>query len=125
MKAYTDYEFYSDSYKGELSESEFQKTVIKAVAHVRKITFGRADSYVDGDEVKYATCAVCDVIADDNRKRIAHKGMDIASENTDGYSVSYVSERNSGESIEELLNRKIYAAAEIFLSPTGLLDWRL
>ena len=125
MKPYVDYEFYAESYRGELSESEFQNAVIKATAHVRRITFGRADSYVDGDEVKLATCAVCDVIAMEERKRTANNGMAISSENTDGYSVSYVSELHSGESTEELLNRKIYKAAEVFLIPTGLLDWGL
>lgn len=125
MKPYVDYEFYAESYRGELSESEFQNAVIKATAHVRRITFGRADSCQDDEEVKLATCTVCDVIAMDERKRTANNGMSVSSENTDGYSVSYVSELQSGESAEELLNRKIYKAAEAFLIPTGLLDWGL
>lgn len=125
MEPYVDYEFYAESYRGELSESEFQNAVIKATAHVRRITFGRADSCVYGDEVKLATCAVCDVIAAEEKKQAANNGMHISSENTDGYSVSYVSELESGESAEELLNRKAYKAAEVFLSPTGLLDWGL
>lgn len=123
MEAYVDYEFYADIYEGKLEEDDFFGSVIKATSHVRRITFGRADFYVDGDEVKLATCAVCDVIAAEEKKRDANNGMPVSSENTDGYSVSYVSELESGESAEELLNRKAYKAAEVFLSPTGLLDW--
>ena len=121
MKPYVDYEFYVESYRGELSESEFQNAVIKATAHVRRITFGRADFYVDGDEVKLATCAVCDVIAADENFRKKHQGRNITSENNDGYSVSFVQEQNAGETAEEILNRKAYKAAEMFLSPTWLL----
>lgn len=121
MEPYVDYEFYAESYRGELSESEFQNAVIKATTHVRRITFGRADFYVDGDEVKLATCAVCDVIAADENFRKKHQGRNITSENNDGYSVSFVQEQNAGETAEEILNRKAYKAAEMFLSPTGLL----
>ena len=125
MVTYVDLKFYADSYNGELSESEFQNVIIKATAHVRRITFGRADSYIDGDEVKYATCAVCDVIAADEKRRKKHQGMNVTSENIDGYSVSFAQEQSAGEAAEELLNRKIYKSAEPFLMQTGLLDWGL
>lgn len=121
MEAYVDYEFYADIYKGKLEEEDFFGSIIKSTSHVRRITFGRADFYVDGDEVKLATCAVCDVIAADENFRKKHQGRNITSENNDGYSVSFVQEQNAGETAEEILNRKAYKAAEMFLSPTGLL----
>ena len=115
---YADYQFYIEKYNGSLEEEQFDKLVISASAHVRRVTFGRANA--DMEEVKLATCAVCDVLAEG----LECKGrFGISSENTDGYSVSYVNEHISGESTEELLNRKIYQAAEAYLLPTGLLDW--
>ena len=123
MKIYADYMFYEKSYCGKLRKEEFEQVVIKATACVRRITFGRTDDCSEDEEVKFATCAVCDVIAAEEKKRNANNGMTVSSENTDGYNVSYVSELESGESTEELLNRKTYKAAEVFLSPTGLLDW--
>lgn len=121
MNGYVDFRFYESVYKGTLEQGDFDKQVVKASAHVRSITFGRADTYTDDDAVKLATCAVCDVISEDSKRRLLHKGMNVSSENTDGYSVSYVTEQNSGETVEELLERKVYKAAEVFLSPTGLL----
>lgn len=120
---YADYEFYVTKYLGELDQDDFDRVIIKSSAHVRKITFGRADQHMDDENVKLATCAVCDVIAIFDSRMKIHNGLNITSENTDGYSVSYANEQVSGESTEELLNRKIYQAAEVYLLSTGLLDW--
>lgn len=123
MILYADYKFYVESYYGYLEGEEFQRVISKASAHIRRITFGRADSCSDMDEVKFATCAACDVIAADERKRKKHDGMNIASENTDGYSVAFVADQASGESAEQALNKRVYSAAKVYLEPTGLLDW--
>lgn len=125
MNNYVDYEFYAESYHGKLGGDDFEKAVIKATAYVRRFTFGRADGCSDDEDVKLATCAVCDVIVEDESFRKKHQGRNITSENNDGYSVSFVQEQNAGETAEEMLNRKAYKAAEVFLSPTGLLDWGL
>lgn len=123
MILYADYKFYVESYDGSLDEEEFQKVISRASAHVRRMTFGRADSCSDIDEVKFATCAACDVIVADEKRRKKHNGMNIASENTDGYAVTFVTDQVSGETAEQALNRKIYAAAELYLDSTGLLNW--
>ena len=123
MTVYADYEFYMRSYYGYLEEEEFQTAIRKASAHIRRITFGRADSCSDMDEVKFATCAACDVIAADAKRRKKHDGMNIASENTDGYAVNFVAEQASGESAEQALNKSVYSAAKVYLEPIGLLDW--
>ncbi len=121
---YSDYVFYEDKYHGKLlTEEEFKRWIMIACAHVRRITFGRADSCADKDEIKMATCAVCDVLFQDNKQTAAHDGRMVASENTDGYSVSYVQEQ--GSTAQVLLIRKVYAAAEVFLAPTGLLSFCL
>lgn len=120
MNLYADYTFYVSEYRGNLTDEEFDKSVIPASAYVRRITFGRADDNMEMEEVKLATCAVCDLIANDEKVRSEHLGRVVASENTDGYSVSYESGGNGGTA-DELLGRKIFDTLELYLMPTGLL----
>lgn len=120
MNLYADYTFYVSEYRGNLTDEEFDKSVIPASAHVRRITFGRADGNMEMEEVKLATCAVCDLIANDEKVRSEHLGRVVTSENTDGYSVSYESGGNGGTA-DELLSRKISDMLELYLMPTGLL----
>ena len=120
MNLYASYAYYISTYRGNLTEEEFEKAIIPATAHVRRITFGRADQNMELDEVKLATCAICDLLANDEKARSQHSGRTVVSENTDGYSVTYESGRN-GDTADDLLTRKIYKAAELYLEPTGLL----
>lgn len=120
MNLYADYTFYVSEYRGNLTDEEFDKSVIPASAYVRRITFGRADDNMEMEEVKLATCAVCDLIANDEKVRGKHSGRAITSENTDGYSVTYESGGN-GETADDLLCKKMHNTAALFLDPTGLL----
>ena len=72
------------------------------------------------EEVKLATCAVCELLANDEKVRSKHLGRAVTSENTDGYSVSFESGGN-GETADDLLHKKMYNTAALFLDPTGLL----
>ena len=120
MNLYADYEHYTSTYKGNLTKEEFEKSITKASAYVRRITFGRADENKELDEVKLAACAVCDLIANDEKVRSKHSGRAITSENTDGYSVTYESGGN-GETADDLLKRNIFDTLLLYLEPTGLL----
>ena len=40
MNLYADYTFYVSEYRGNLTDEEFDKSVIPASAYVRRITFG-------------------------------------------------------------------------------------
>lgn len=122
MVRYADYDFYVSVYRGQLKEEEFDRHIIIASAYIRKITFGRADAQTESEVVKLSVCAVCDVYKMDEKRRAEHQGRNITSENNDGYSVSFAPEQNSGETAEELLERKAYKAAELFLLPEGLLN---
>lgn len=124
MLRYADYKFYADEYNGELSANDFDKYIVKASAYVRRITFGRADQ-AEGDEVKHATCAICDIFAQSEAQRDKHQGKGVVSENIDGYAVTYAQEQAEGETTEQFLNRKAYAAAELYLSTTDLLSWEV
>lgn len=120
MNLYADYEYYTSTYKGNLTKEEFERSITKASAYVRRITFGRADENKELDEVKLAACAVCELLANDEKVRSKHSGRAVTSENTDGYSVSYES-GGSGGTADELLSRKISDTLELYLMPTGLL----
>lgn len=120
MILYADYEYYTTTYKGSLSKEEFEKSIMKSSAYVRRITFGRADDNIEMEEVRLAACAVCDLIANDEKVRSKHSGRAVTSENTDGYSVSFESGGN-GETADDLLHKKMYNTAALFLDPTGLL----
>lgn len=122
MNKYADYSYYAKEYGGVFTEEEFNSQIVKACAHVRRITFGRADSNSDMEEVKLAACAVCDLLCEDDNRRKQYGGRNIASENIDGYSVSYTQEQTVGDTTEGVIHKKVYQVAEVFLEPTGLLS---
>lgn len=118
MKVYANYEFYSDDYSGvKIEPDDFSAAALHATQYIKYITLGRSDSY-DGDELKYATCEIAEVYAELFALR---SGNEIKSENTDGYSVSYVTQGKDGESREDLFRRRAYTIANKWLSLTGLL----
>lgn len=119
MQAYADYVFYSDTYQGEMDESDFERNALSASQYIRYLTHGRSDGY-EGDELKYAVCEAADILYASYQK-IADGTGEKKSENTDGYSVSYVTQARDGETIEELANRKMTGAIRKWLLPTGLL----
>lgn len=123
MTSYADYTFYTSVYQGCLKKEEFDRHIPKASAYIRRITFGRSDANIESEPVKLSACAVCDVFAADAGRRSEHQGRNIASENNDGYSVSFAQEQKAGETAEELLYRKAYKEAELFLMEEGLLNW--
>lgn len=122
MNKYVDYSYYAEEYGGIFTEKEFNSQIVKACAHVRRITFGRADSNSDMEEVKLAVCAVCDLLCEDDNRRKQYGGRNIASENIDGYSVSYVQEQTVDDTTEGVIRKKVYQVAEVFLGPTRLLS---
>ena len=44
------------------------------------------------------------------------------SETNDGYSVTYITEGQDGQTAEELLRKKVLEAARVYLLPTGWLS---
>lgn len=118
MKCYADYPFYTDKYHGRMDEADFQRHILTASQHIRYLTRGRADEY-EGDELKYAACESADVLYAASQS-LSGPG-EKKSENTDGYSVSYVTQGKDGETSEELSNRKMNGVIRKWLLPTGLL----
>ena len=122
MKPYVDYEYYCDSYHGiDISGIEFDKIAMKASLFIREITFNRIALENITDDVKNAVCAVCEVRYQDEVMLNEYGGRAVKSENNDGYSVSFVTEGTDGQTHEEVLWDKMYAAARPYLLHTGLL----
>lgn len=120
MKQYVDYEYYSEAFKGTMPQVAFESIVVKASAFIRHITFNRICEPISED-VKDAVCAVSDVIFRDEQYLAETGGKDIRSENNDGYTVTYAAEGKDGMTHEEILEKKMYQAARMYLGHTGLL----
>ena len=119
MKGYADYNFYESVYHGDMDETDFSRNILSASQYIRYLTHGLSDEY-EGDELKYAACEAADILYASYQKEAGGTG-EKKSENTDGYSVSYVTQARDGETSEELANRKMTGAIRKWLLPTGLL----
>ena len=118
-----DYSYYRDVFGGRaVSEADFPRLARKARAYIQYLTGGRAEG-CSVDAVRDAVCAVCDVYAAEEARLEKARGdaREVASENNDGWSVSYVTEGQAGRTHEETLREKAYQAAYPYLAFTGLL----
>lgn len=99
--------YYQYTYRGSVVPPEsFDFYEQRAALYVHYITSNRIDEEAVPDGVKYAVCAIMDLMYQGDTK----KG--IASENNDGYSVSY---RTGAYS-----NRELYRTAKLYI-PSDLL----
>lgn len=123
MKTYSDYAFYVETYGGiELSEDSYRKAARNATQYIKYVTLGRSERCTC-EELKYAMCAVVEAYV--SVYGLAGRDSSIGqikSENTDGYSVSYVTQAKDGESLEDLFRRKAYPLVKQWLGDTGLLN---
>lgn len=83
------YEFYVNTYKGKLTEDQFDKHLINSTATINYYTFNRIEEY--SDTIKLAICELIDL----EDKIENDKG--IASETVDDYSVSYKKDKVSNK----------------------------
>ena len=120
MFPYADYEFYIGKAHGSLERNQFEKEVLEASFFLRYLTAGKSDN-IQPDALQYAVCSIVDMYAEQKQKAASGKAGK-KSENTDGYSVSYISEMKDGEPFEDFLSRKAMQIARKYLAGTGLLD---
>lgn len=120
MFPYADYAFYAGKTHGGLEKDIFEKEVLEASFFLRYLTFGKSDR-VQPEALQYAACSIADMYAEQKQKAVSGE-IGKKSENTDGYSVSYASERKEGETLETFLDRKAWQIAKKYLSGTGLLS---
>lgn len=119
---YATYEYYTELYGGEMIPKDtFPRMIAKARQYIDNFTFGRI---TEGDmemfpSISACACEMAEMIYKAQSNSVP--GREVKSENTDGYSVTYVTERVDGETEESAMRRKLYALAEVYLMNTGLL----
>lgn len=125
MTNYIDYDFYTNTYKGNMPELDFIKVVARASAEVRKNIFNR-DITKYQEEVQMVTCSVADILFKieqlENKKDTILSNNNLKSESVGDYSRTFdtlgidnvnVEISNQKEKIKEELRR--------YLLHTGLL----
>ena len=116
---YATYEYYKNEYHGEIILENFPKMIAKASQYIDNFTFGRI---TEGDVEKFPSISACACEMAEVIYQMSSNDMrEVKSENTDGYSVTYVTEGIDGAMAENTLKRKLYAIAETYLMSTGLL----
>ena len=121
---YADYAYYVADFAGTaLTEDEFPSYAKKASALVDYVTFGRIEALGPErviDAVRDATCAVAEKLKQFDSARVTDSdGRALASENNDGYSVSF----RDGDSLEAqtVQTKTVLTTIRMYLAHTGLM----
>ncbi len=130
MTNYTDYDFYKNTYQGNMPEDNFNKLVIRASTEVRNAIINRDISRYK-NEVQLATCSVADIllkieqIENKKSKLVSSEKADkiLASEQVADLSRTYANTTKLAELDLEISNQrsKIREEIEKNLFFTGLL----
>ena len=103
------YEYYKDSFGGSIiPENRWDTLELRISARLDQYTFNRMESGNWKNEAKAALCEMAEYMYQ-NADRDG-----IASENTDGYSVSYDTSKS--------MNGELYKIAEVYLMNRGLMS---
>ena len=123
MKIYTKYEFYTNTYKGNMPEKDFDILVRRASTEVRNAISDRDITGYEED-VQLATCSVADILHKieelENKKNTSINAL--KSESVGDYSRTF--ETSSVKEIEDQIsnqNQKINDELRKYLLWTGLL----
>lgn len=118
---YADYVFYVEEYGGVIitDEMEFRRIERKSGQKLDYYTFGRI-AQVD-DKIRLAVCEMADILFQAEKRKSMHDGLEVISENNDGYSITYAGV--NAQDGKNHLEKELYAAAYMYLSQTGLMDW--
>lgn len=125
---YVNYDFYSQTFGTTIPEADFTKAEAKAEAAISYLTYVNGDVFAKEDNrVKLAVCAAAEAIYFNEQQTSAAGGSAAGkkSESNDGYSVTYVTEAQDGQTAEEALRKKVAEAVRAYLLPTGWLSRRV
>lgn len=116
------FEYYIGNYGGETipTEKAFKRASAKAALYIEYFSCRAID---EGDLEKFPSLAACICQMAELLYKVDNnnESKELKSESTDGYSVTYVTEGADGEIANNVLERKLYAIAKIYLANTGLL----
>lgn len=119
---YVSYEEYEQN-GGTMPKDAFPAMETRAEAYIRFLTYLNGDVFaVENEAVKQAVCAAADVYYSAQKQLSSGQTGPVKSENNDGYSVTYVTEQTDGQTAEETIRKKAYAAVYPYLLPTGWLS---
>lgn len=125
MIKYTDYDFYIDTYKGDMSENDFNKLVIEASYEVNKNIFNR-DIRGYEEEIQLVTCSIADILLEINTLEVEKNSTildkKIKSESVGDYSKTFET-TNISDIEAQISNHKQRIKDELkkYLLQTGLL----
>ncbi|MCI9000924.1 MAG: hypothetical protein HFJ26_08645 [Clostridia bacterium] len=125
MQTYTDYKFYTNTYKGNMPESDFNKLVIRASYEVRKNIFNRLIKGFE-EEVQLATCSVADLLYKieqlETKKQTTMSEKRLKSESVANYSRTFETTDMTDIDVQISNQRnKIIEEIRMYLLDTGLL----
>lgn len=130
MTNYTDYDFYKNTYKGDMPKSDFDRMVMRASAEISKSIFNRNIKNYE-DEVQLATCSVADILLKIEKlearkdKLVSSNSIDkiVSSESVGDLSRTFANTSSLNDLEEEISNQKNKIIEEIglYLIHTGLL----
>lgn len=107
---YADYAFYKEIYLGNnITEADFDRLMSRAGFYLQQITGGSIKKQAETDAVKMAACAVAEVWQE------KEQGGSVVSESVGKWSKTYADQGKTAD-------KKLYEAAAMYLSSTGLLS---
>lgn len=116
--SYATYDFYTSAWYGEMSEADFNKFASRASDYLDRVTFGRAASYQDDNNVlAKACCAAADQLSLIASARASVAAGDVSSESVGSHSISY----RSGVETSASLEKQLYDLVLGYLGLTGLM----
>ena len=120
---YVSYEFYTETFGTLIPEKDFPRVEAEAEAVISYLTYVNGDIFAKEDSrVKHAVCAAAEVVYNSKQSNGASGSAGVKSESNDGYSVTYVTEAQDGQTAEAALRKKIAEAVRLYLLPTGWLS---
>lgn len=126
--AYADYDYYINEFYGTaIAEADFPWLALRASAMVDYYTNGKARTATGYDltAVKNATCALAEVVQDENRLNTAtftaDRSSQVQSETVGSWSRSYGSVAATGTDLEMISARRKDAVL-LYLGGTGMLQ---
>ena len=111
---YVSYEFYTETFGTLIPEKDFPRVEAEAEAAISYLTYVNGDIFAKEDSrVKLAVCAAAEVVYNSKQSNGASGSAGVKSESNDGYSVTYVTEAQDGQTA---------GAVRLYLLPTGWLS---
>ncbi len=117
---YADYRHYREVFGGSIvPEDKFRRCVSLAGKYIDRFTFGRINNPSSVDGLAECACEMAEAVYE---LKYRDGEQAVKSESTDGYSVTYLTERKDGEDADAFLGRKLYGICSLYLMGAGAMS---